>query len=354
MLKLLLSGLALSVWPAGAQPRINLAGNTPSLLVGATLSHDGVYALTALNASGKIKYQHPLPARGHGLAYNKQQEQIAVFARRPGGFFDVLDKGTGQLIKRVYAQAPKFFYGHGCYSSDGALLFVTESRDSSCRGVIGVYSALQGYARLADFEVGGVGPHQIECLSSDVLVCAVGGIKTHQRKKLNLDRMQPSLRYFSFDGLLLQHHQLNDPQLSIRHLTVTQDDTVYFAQQHQSPLGVIEPLVYQHRLGSAPKPLIASESQWLMFEGYIGSVVATPQSIFASSPKRGVVGVFSRDSGELSHLLYENDVCGIASHGEQLSFSSGLGKVNIAASTKIAQSSQHHFDLAWDNHLLWV
>ncbi|GAL11981.1 putative exported protein [Vibrio astriarenae] len=150
----------------------------------------------------------------------------------------------------------------------------------------------------------------------------------------------------------MERHKLNDHQLSIRHLSVTNDDTVYFAQQHQNPLGVMEPLLYEHQLGMTPKPLVANEQQWLEFEGYIGSVVASQEFILASSPKRGIVGVFERKSGTLAHLLRETDVCGIAMHNERFALSSGLGKLGV--DTLTSHGLSHNLNLAWDNHLVWL
>lgn len=183
-------------------------------------------------------------------------------------------------------------------------------------------------------------------------MCAIGGIKTEGRDKVNLDSMQPSLSYFSHAGELLERHRLGDSQLSTRHLAVTKDDSVYFAQQHQSPLGVMQPLVYQHRLGEKPQPLIASEQQWLEFEGYVGSVTATQQYVFASSPKRGVVGVFERKKGQMISTLRGSDVCGVATRDQLLALSTGLGRVQSSVFTNSV--SKHQLNLEWDNHLLWV
>lgn len=110
-LKLMLGGLAASALSGCSNALVRKGDQQHSLIVGATRTPDSSYALTAITPAGRIVFQHDLPARGHGLAYNPQQQHICVFARRPGDYFDVVDRHSGQLIQRVNAERPRFSMG---------------------------------------------------------------------------------------------------------------------------------------------------------------------------------------------------------------------------------------------------
>ncbi len=135
----------------------------------------------------------------------------------------MLDCVQGAQLARLEAPEARHFYGHGCFSADGALLFTTENDYDGRRGMIGVWDGADGFRRLGEFPSGGVGPHDIRRMPNGGLVVANGGIETHPdtgRTRLNLPMMRPNLSYLSEQGTILE--QVEPPRdlsaNSIRHL----------------------------------------------------------------------------------------------------------------------------------------
>lgn len=355
LIKALLGGAVLTTTVGCAQAlgASNVESRRKSLLVGCTQDAEGDYSVTALNKSGEIAYRYPLQARGHGFAHRPQgNSHLAVFSRRPGDFIEIIDTRSGTHIRTINAQSNRFFYGHGVYSQDGEVLYTTEAISGTCEGIIGVYQVKDNYRKVNEFAVGGIGPHQIARLSNDRLVVAVGGIRTKGRTKMNLDSMAPSLCYYQQDGKLIDKQELSEHLLSIRHLDVADDDTVYFAQQYQDTDPYADALVGAHQLGSSPQQLNATSSDWLSCKGYIGSVIATQESLFATSPRGNLVLEFDRQTLSLSNKYRALDVCGIATNGRDVALSTGFGEMQLVQ--RHALRAIHHCALQWDNHLIWV
>lgn len=168
----------------------------------------GGHFLTAFDDTDRVRFDIPLPARGHGIAFRPAGRECAVFARRPGTFLWVADIGEGRVLHRIESPQNRHYYGHGVFDPKGRLLYVTENDFETGIGVIGVYDAGDGYRRLGELPSHGVGPHELKLMGDGrTLVIANGGIRTHPdlgRSKLNLADMDPSLAYVdTADGRLL-------------------------------------------------------------------------------------------------------------------------------------------------------
>lgn len=214
---------------AGMAPVTGWARAGAPDFLSAARAPDGSYRLFGLDETGNILFDHPLPGRGHAAAAHPSRAEAVAFARRPGTFAHVIDCADGSLKAELISPEGHHFMGHGAFSADGALLFTPENAYETATGVLGVWDARNGYARLGAFPTGGVGPHDVKLMpDGQTLVVANGGIETHPdsgRAKLNIPFMQPSLVYLTQDGTELERVELEHRlhKASIRHLALSPD-----------------------------------------------------------------------------------------------------------------------------------
>jgi len=219
--------------------------------------------------------------RGHGISLHpRKRNTVVMYSRRPGTEGIEVDLITGLVNRRLSCQVNRHLMGHGCFSPDGHLLLTTEADLQSTRGLIVVRDS-QSYKVLAEFDSGGIGPHELSLLpDGKTLVVANGGIHTHPdsgRKKLNLDTMASNLAYIDLtSGSIIDRFSVQDPKASIRHLNVAPDGTVAFAMQMQrsaSNHNQAVPLGGVQRPGKALQLFDNPEQVIFRMNDYAGSVV---------------------------------------------------------------------------------
>lgn len=343
----------------GMAPRASWADAGGPDYLTAALRPDGVYTLCGLTEAGTMVFELPLPGRGHAATAHPSAPIAVAFARRPGRFALVIDCAIGQELARLDAPEGRHFYGHGAFSSDGSMLYTSENDFDAARGVIGLWAADDAFRRIGEFASGGVGPHEVLRLPGmDNLVVANGGIETHPdtgRAKLNIPLMRPNLTYLSAEGSVLDQVELDRAlrQNSIRHLDALPSGEVGFAMQWEGPDQDHPPLLGLHRRGAAPELLMAADAQHEQLQGYAGSVAFSGDgaALALTSPRGGVVQVFSTETGDLLNTLHAEDVCGIAT-GSSGSFSvtTGLGAVGSWDGDHAWTPSQ--LARTFDNHLI--
>ncbi len=347
-----LAGILATAAPTGSwadvgRPKFVTAGRQP----------DGQHVLAGLSRLGDLLFRHALPGRGHAASAHPLRPEIIAFARRPGQFADVLDCRDGSQITRLTPPAGHHFYGHGCYSAEGDLLFTTENEFDTGRGIIGVWDSRARYRRIGSFASGGIGPHDILRTPQGHLVIANGGIETHPdsgRAKLNLPTMQSNLSYLTPEGSILDQITLA-PEMrmnSIRHLTQAKDGTVGFAMQWQGDPSEVQPIVGLHRRGQAPRLLADGDPRLRHLKGYGGSVAFSPDGsrIAVSSPRGNRVQIMSTRTGALEFEHQLIDACGLAPAGAGWMATTGSGQMfdlSHSRATLIGRSAT-----AWDNHLI--
>lgn len=186
---------------------------------------DGSYAAGVLDAHARLLFTENLDARGHDAAVSHDGGTAVVFARRPGRFALVLDLRQRRRVQAFSTPQDRHFQGHGFFTRDGRLLLATENDFDGERGVIGIYDTGANYARIGEFDSGGIGPHEALLLRDGrTIAVANGGILTHPdfpRQKLNLPEMAPSITYIDIaTGDRLEQVSLKPElhQLSIRHM----------------------------------------------------------------------------------------------------------------------------------------
>lgn len=322
---------------------------------------NGQHWLSGWSLSGKQRFKLPVPWRGHDVSLTPDGRHILFFARRPGRQIAVIDRIDGTLKKLIDSENGRHFFGHGAFSKDGRWLFTSENNYVDGTGTIGVYRT-DDFKRVEEFPSGNIGPHQIEILSDGkTLVVANGGILTHPdtpREALNLDTMSSSLTYLDTQtGQILEQFLPQNPQMSIRHLAVSEDDTVVMGVQYQGDRSDILPLVLTHKDETTLQSLQSDDLHWLRQNQYIASVAVDPSATIAitTTPRGHGVSVWNLHQRQLLSFISLKDVAGAVYHPSSRSFlvSNGLGQVmslDVRQPTKLQPVFSQH-SLRWDNHL---
>ncbi|MEM8489408.1 MAG: DUF1513 domain-containing protein [Pseudomonadota bacterium] len=305
--------------------------------------------------------------RGHAVLQHPSRPDSAVFLpRRPGKVALEVDLLAGEVRHRFTAAEDRHFYGHGCFSVDGTVLYTTESHVSVGTGLVTVRDA-NTYERLEEWSSHGIGPHDLAALpDGKTLVVANGGILTRPetgRRALNLPTMRSSLCYLDAGtGLLLDEFFVAEPKASIRHLDVARDGTVAFAIQLQrdaSGHDRLVPLVGVHRPGAALELFEKPAAILHQLRDYVGSVAICDQGRVAgfASPRGNLVVFYHVDSGALLGYHQLRDVCGLAVSREREAFvlSNSFGEIRELDWISLHERKHQRLrlpDFRWDNHLL--
>ncbi|MFC3226298.1 DUF1513 domain-containing protein [Marinibaculum pumilum] len=357
--RLLAGAMACGALAVTQLPRRSTAAPALPRFAATAAAPDGGFALCLIDGDGRISLQLALPGRGHGFAWHAASGRLTAFARRPDRFAVALD-GADVAALRFDAPEGRHFYGHGVYSPDGSILYACENDYDGARGVIGLYDATAGYARLGEMESGAIGPHQIDWLPDGrTLVVANGGIETHPdygRTKLNLPTMEPSValldsrsgRLAAQDALPAKLHQL-----SLRHLAVDARGRAWIGGQYEGPKTDLPPLVSVFdpatgRLAALEMPPALSAR----YRTYIGSVMASGDGrlVATSSPRGSIVTLW--DIATLQPLAHHaiEDVCGLAAWGDGFLATGGGG--DLVHLTRAGAEPVGRHPLHWDNHAL--
>ena len=356
--------LCLGLLSLTATPAIAALQDKRAVYLSCCKQEDGSFAAAGLDIDGKICFLTPLQRRGHGSAVHPRGNTAVILPRRPGTTAVALDLHNGQTIQVFHCPENRHFYGHGCFSADGDLLYATENDYHHERGVIGIYAANAQYRRLGEWDSGGIGPHECLLLSTKaILVVANGGIATHPdypRRKLNIASMAPCITLIDVNSgeriksmaLPVEYHQL-----SLRHLALAYDGSIWFGGQYEGAATDTVPLVGrclpQAKAGDDIQLLPAAAHIYRDLRQYIGSVSThhANNQIVVTSPKSGRALIW--DGNQLSPLssVAMTDICGVAAQGNAgFIFSSGQGKLFYHPNN--ATSLIHQ--IAWDNHMVRI
>jgi len=343
---------------AGVIPAPTWADAGKPAYISAAATSDGAFILCGLSDEMDTLFRIPLPARGHAAAAHPVRPEAVAFARRPGTFAIVIDCVSGAEKARLTAPQGRHFYGHGAFSERGDWLFTTENDYEAGRGCVGVWDVKAGYKRIAEFDSGGIGPHDIKRLpDSETLVIANGGIDTHPdtgRTKLNIATMQSNLAYIQ-DGRVVETavlpsaHQKN----SMRHLAVNGAGDVAIGMQWQGD-GSAPALVARHTRGADIRQATLSDAMLRSLNGYIGSIAFAQDgtAIATTSPRGNILDIYDASKMSLSSRVPLTDVCGVAPSKRGFAFTSGTGALGFHDGNNQnprAKTSQH-----WDNHLIVI
>ncbi len=341
--RLFLAGLGALALP---KPSWADAGS-PAWLAAAKEGED--YRLHGLSETGESLFALPLPTRGHAAAAHPTRPLAVAFARRPGTFALVIDCVTGAQTHRLTPPPGRQFNGHGAFSADGATLYTSEVVAEGSEGRVGLWETA-GFARIGEWQTGGIGPHDMKLLPDGRLIVANGGIATDpkDRTKLNIATMRPNLSVLSQGKVVAQAELPDLPQASIRHLALVPEGVAFAMQWEGDPAEVV-PLLGQWSLGAAPVLCPAPEGEAGRMKGYAGSIARAADGRLAiSSPKGGAVQVFAADGGFVATYA-RADVCGLAPLGAGFVTSDGNGGL-CTLDTELRPLAK--LDAAWDNHMV--
>lgn len=355
-----LAGLpALAALPAASEAR-------PVVVTTAKLTAGG-FGIIGLDAEGGVAFAEPLPDRGHGVVRRPGSGDVAVIARRPGRFGYVVGAQSGAVRAELDLPDTRHFYGHAAYSADGRLLYTTENAFDEGRGVLGVWNAAAGYARLGEIDSAGIGPHDIRRARSDgSLWVANGGILTHPdsgRIKLNLPTMAPVLGRVAPGGTEAERVLVLPPdlhKLGMRHVAVHRE-LVAVAMQYEGPESDVVPLIgLTDRIGAEPRLLDLPETLALRSRQYTGDVAIDRSGAVAGAglPRGGFFAFWAVEDGRFLGAVEAPDGCAVAGGATAGRFvvSTGTGGrighvVASPAGVEVAWTRAPDV-AAFDNHLM--
>jgi len=340
------------------------AGDDALLFASAYMDTDGTFGIGVLDDYGQVLARISLPGRGHGIAVSPDKGRFVAFARRPGTFAIVVRPFKDAKPDVIVSEPGRHFYGHGCFSTDGRLLYAAENDFANAKGVIGVYDMSGDSAvRIGEFSTYGTGPHDI-ALTPDgrTLVIANGGIETHPdrpREKLNLDTMAPSAAFVDVEsGDLVSEHVLDKTlhQLSLRHMALDASGRVWAGGQFEGPLSETPPLVAVFERDNNPKVTRIPDALAPTLQNYIGSVTANRAGdVIATSAPRGGRTLFWRaETGAFLGAQTIADGCGVApiDQGNFL-ISDGNGALSLVVEPdEPAEILARPPGISWDNHMV--
>lgn len=333
------------------------------LFASARREDDGSFAIVIFDEAGQELAWIALPDRGHGIAVSPDRRRLIAFARRPGTFALLIDLHRQSEPQVLTSAAGRHFYGHGCFSVDGRLVYAVENDYQAARGVVGIYDVSgQSVRRVGEFETGGIGPHDLLLTNGGTsLVVANGGIETHPekgRQKLNIENMRPNIAFLDLrHGDILSTHKLPDSlhQVSLRHMALDGRGTVWIGGQFEGPEDLTPPLVMHLTRDTDPIVTPIPSDLAGRLQNYIGSVVASADGevIATSAPRGGQVLFWNARGGALLGVQSVPDGCGIAPVEKSgFMISDGAGGLRyLGEPDAIADVLARPAGVAWDNHM---
>ena len=332
----------------GAGPAFALA-RTDAVFASGYMDRDGRFGIAVLAEDGTVIDRTALPARSHGMAFSPATNHLVAFARRPGTFALVIDRSGRAEPRTIAAAQERHFFGHGCFSPDGRLLYASENDFDANRGVIGLYDARDGYRRIGEYSTYGIGTHDLS-VSDDgrFLIAANGGIETHPdfgRTKLNLDHMEPSLALIdAATGALVERHALpeNLRRLSTRHIDLDDRGRIWFACQYEGPRNDLPPLVGHFGRGEDLAFIDLPEETTIGLANYVGAI--------AVNRREGLVGLTSPNGGRFVVLDAKT---GRVVRDEAIADAAGIAAAphGFAVSSYDGRFAGRREAVAWDQHI---
>lgn len=355
-IKSFLYGLSFSLIPFD----LKASNINKNLLISCYTDNNNNNYVCIFDLNGNIKFNIRLSFRGHSFAYNKFNNHLIVFGRRPSFLTSVVNLNNGNKILDINSIKNRHFYGHGCFSHCYNYLITTENDFKNHNGIISIRDVNNNYKLIKEFNSYGKGPHEILLLNNkNIIVVANGGIKTHPktaRKKLNIHNMESNISFIDFDnGKLLEQYKLKDQYQSIRHITVSKNNDVYFSTQYQSKINDSKKIVGVVR--SNKIELFDIENKFLeKFKNYSGSVKFDEVNnlLVVSHPRGNRLSFWDAKKKVFIKTIKFSDVCGIAVNQNKIFVSNGYGdlrKYYFYQKNFFTEYFQRKINLKWDNHM---
>ncbi|ERL52694.1 hypothetical protein BJB45_15555 [Halomonas huangheensis] len=320
---------------------------------------DGQHFLAGVRHDASDHFLLPVAERCHGGCLRPGHPQTVLFARRPGTQMHVIDPRQRQPLHVIEAGEGYHYYGHGVFEPSGRWLYVTANRIDDAMGLIRVHDAEADYAWHQDFELAGIGPHEIALMpDGKTLTVALGGIRTHPdmgRIKLNLDDMDPALLLVDrHSGEVVERHRPSHHQLSCRHLDIGPEGEIIAGYQFQGPAWETQhPLIARRSTNGEFDEVSLPETVQTSLASYTASIAVSHKAPTAliTAPRGGRIVLIQRNSGELLASPELEDAAGARCDGRGgYLVTSGNGQV-CQLDTNGELTTLADLPLRWDNHL---
>jgi uncharacterized protein len=260
-----------------------------------------------------------LPARAHEilalparLTAAAAPHQALAVARRPGEYLVRFDSQRANVLAWHDMEDDRFLGGHAVFSAFGDALFTTETDGATGAGLVAERDPLTLKKR-REFASGGIGPHALMLEPGGTLLVANGGVLNLPetgRRKLNLDRMDPSLaRIDPASGRILAQWRLDDPFLSLRHLARAPDGTIAIALQAEHADAKARQAAPLLALLTAEGLRTIALAPGLQLGGYAGDVAWLPPAL-AATGSAGQFLVSATPAGQLASWSAKGDALG--------------------------------------------
>ena len=332
-----------------------------AMFLSAATDASGNHFAVGFDDAGLERFRSPLPTRGHFAAVAPRGDIAFVAPRRPGTRATLIGLICGRQLATCDAAPGHHFYGHATYAADGQHLFTTENDYRRGGGVVCVRRA-DSLAVVAEFDSGGVGPHELAwCADGRKLAVANGGIRTHPRqprRKLNLDRMRPNLTIIdAASGRIIDRAEPTHRRASVRHLAAAGDGMVV-CMQHEGPSTDEVPLVALYRGNGVLQPLKVPLGVQRRMRQYTAGVALDPATgrALVTCPRGNLVTFWDVRAGACMGAQRLNDCAGIALDARAGEFvvTTGHGLIVRFSAADLALRRErlaHARGLRWDNHL---
>jgi hypothetical protein len=193
-----------------------------------------VFAAIDIDSTGAVqRYLTATDFLPHGLHIHPQEPQrLALFQKKGPGACEY-DLDARRVIRPIPVTGNRHFYGHGCYSADGAVLLSTEANLDNLDGAIGIRDS-RTLAYLGAFPSYGKSPHECQLIDDGrTLVVTNGGD--------GLDGDAPCVSYIDVASQrLLERVPPSDARINTGHFAVTRDHRLVVVSAPRSGLDTRE------------------------------------------------------------------------------------------------------------------
>ena len=286
--------------------------------------------------------------------------KLIIISRRPENKFFVLDLKKLIISDTIIAPKGRHFYGHGVFSEETKLLYLTENNykyPDERSGSIGIYSPYKDFKRVGELPSYGIGPHELKVDNNGNLVVANGGILTHPdypRVKLNITNIESNITIINKkNGLLKKTIKLpkKNKELSIRHIDIDLNENIYAGCQiYNRKSKEFLSTIFKYSLKNIE--FFEFPKIFQSMNNYIGTVkfLGEQNFVIASFPRAGKVIVWENKNLNLVSYLNHYDACGLAinPYTQEILVSSGEGKIVSIDKKNIIFNKKYNFD----NHFL--
>lgn len=145
------------------------------ILLGAAEANSKFYlSYLDLNQTAQGSDFYPVDFKIHGIAFHPQQQNIMAFFEKKGPGGCIFDLKNPTATKTIPALKGHAFYGHGCFSKSGDVLFCTENDLSTREGKLVVRDG-KDFSIRESFPTYGMNPHDCQLVHDGSVLAVTNG-----------------------------------------------------------------------------------------------------------------------------------------------------------------------------------